>query len=345
MMMDSSKRTASVIDLWAASFLLLFFELLIIRWIPANVRLVAYFSNVVLISSFLCFGVGCILKSKRNLFGFFPWLVMVVVFLCKYFSTVGINNPFHGVDYFFGGAGKHSWEFVVPILFTVNALPFICIGQKLAQYLDDFPPLKGYSINILGSLVGSVCFAIVSFLDLPPTYWFIASFIFAIFLLPKKPYILGISILVMITITFVVFQMQKGFLWSPYYRIKVSHLKPPEANCYYLEVNDDYHQMILNLGNEWITKLPQLPAWKQTYDFPYTFSGITSPSVLVLGAGTGNDVAAALRYGAQHVEAVELDPLIAKLGKSLHPQHPYSDPRVVLHVNDARSYLRKGKGV
>ena len=48
---------------------------------------------------------------------------------------------------------------------------------------------------------------------------------------------------------------------------------------------------------------------------------------LVLGAGTGNDVAVALSEGAEHVDAVEIDPVILELGSRLHPDHPYVSPR------------------
>jgi hypothetical protein len=66
--------------------------------------------------------------------------------------------------------------------------------------------------------------------------------------------------------------------------------------------------------------------------------------VLVLGSGTGNDVAAALRNGASHVDAVELDPTIYRLGRTMHPDRPYDDPKVDVHINDARYFLRAGKG-
>ncbi len=63
-------------------------------------------------------------------------------------------------------------------------------------------------------------------------------------------------------------------------------------------------------------------------------------NVAVVGAGTGNDVAAALRAGAEHVEAIEIDPAILLAGKLGHPEKPYSDPRVHAVVNDARSFVR-----
>jgi len=63
--------------------------------------------------------------------------------------------------------------------------------------------------------------------------------------------------------------------------------------------------------------------------------------VLIIGAGSGNDVAAALENGAKHIDAVEIDPAILDIGRADHPNHPYSDPRVTVYIDDGRSFLRK----
>lgn len=63
-----------------------------------------------------------------------------------------------------------------------------------------------------------------------------------------------------------------------------------------------------------------------------------APRVLIVGAGAGNDASAALAAGAQYVTAVEIDPAIYALGKQLHPDQPYSDPRVEVVVDDARHF-------
>src|SRR5262249_58495677 len=75
------------------------------------------------------------------------------------------------------------------------------------------------------------------------------------------------------------------------------------------------------------------------YDFAYNARGALA-NVAVVGAGTGNDVAAGLRSGAGHVEAIEIDPAILLTGKVSHPERPYTDARVHAVVNDARSFLR-----
>src|ERR671925_832859 len=56
------------IRLFLVSSTLLFTELLLIRWIPANVKYVGFFSNFLLMASFLGIGLGILLgRSDRRL--------------------------------------------------------------------------------------------------------------------------------------------------------------------------------------------------------------------------------------------------------------------------------------
>ena len=56
------------------AFLMLFIELALIRWLGANVLYLAYFSNVVLLGSFLGIGLGFLWTSRstRSLFPLAP---------------------------------------------------------------------------------------------------------------------------------------------------------------------------------------------------------------------------------------------------------------------------------
>ena len=60
----------------------------------------------------------------------------------------------------------------------------------------------------------------------------------------------------------------------------------------------------------------------------------------MIGAGSGNDVSRALEWQAQRVDAVEIDPVIYRLGQRDHPDQPYADRRTIVHLDDGRNYLR-----
>jgi SAM-dependent methyltransferase len=106
-----------------------------------------------------------------------------------------------------------------------------------------------------------------------------------------------------------------------------------------IRVNHCYYQAILDCSPAAQPTEANARA-KMFYGLPYQLQ--TEPGdVLVVGAGTGNDVAAALRHGAREVTAVELDPAILELGRRAHPERPYQDPRTRAVVNDARTYIRQ----
>jgi SAM-dependent methyltransferase len=102
-------------------------------------------------------------------------------------------------------------------------------------------------------------------------------------------------------------------------------------------VNEDSHQQAFDLSGRY-DRIKELRTRRAIYDEPYRFR--RPDTVLVLGAGTGNDVAAALRAGATYVDAVEIDPVILSLGRTLHPERPYDDPRVHQWNAEARTFLR-----
>jgi hypothetical protein len=67
-------------------------------------------------------------------------------------------------------------------------------------------------------------------------------------------------------------------------------------------------------------------------------------NALIIGPGGGKDVKVALATGAQHVTAVELNPLIAfAVNEEFGPftGHLYRDPRVELAIDEGRNYVRR----
>jgi SAM-dependent methyltransferase len=324
-----------------ASFLVLFLEVALIRWMPAYIRLLAYFSNFILLASFLGIGVGCLLaSSRRRLFVFFPVLQAIVI-IAVYYFRLEVAVPTAGSIYFSSGTAEKvvlvESTMLLPLLFVIVAALFATMAQRMGTEMAALPPLRGYTINLAGSLAGVAAFAVISWLQLSPVWWFgLASLSAVPLLLWEEPPIpnsvpvprlrtglAGISVLG-ISLLFVQ-MMARGALWSPYYKITVGQ----EGQDTVVEVNNIFHQSMAPVEQK-----------EYFYQWPYTVFGDTFQDVLILGAGSGTDVAAALRHHVRHVDAVEIDPVIIRLGRERHPDQPYSDPRVTVVNDDARHFLR-----
>jgi SAM-dependent methyltransferase len=82
------------------------------------------------------------------------------------------------------------------------------------------------------------------------------------------------------------------------------------------------------------------------YALPYLLNRDASQppfrKILIIGAGSGNDVSRALQWAPAdaRIDAVEIDPVIENLGRDNHPDRPYQDPRVRVYLTDGRNFLR-----
>ena len=315
--------------LFVSSFLVLFLEIALIRWMPAYVRLLAYFSNFILLASFLGAGLGCLLAaSKRNLLPWFPLTLLVVVAAVNRLRLEVAVPSTTSIYFSSGTAGPVvavESTLLLPVLFIIVAALFTTVAQRMGRELAARPPLTAYALNLSGSLAGVAVFAILSWLEQPPGLWFAVAVVAALPLVVEDRWPLATANVTLLTITIVIVQvMSAGSLWSPYYRVTVSD----DGADTVVEVNNIFHQSMAPVEKK-----------EYFYQWPYQVFGNTFDDVLILGAGTGTDVAAALRHGARHVDAVEIDPVILRLGRERHPDRPYSDPRVTAVVDDARHFL------
>jgi SAM-dependent methyltransferase len=338
--------------LFLSSFLVLFLEIALIRWMPAYIRLLAYFSNFILLASFLGCGLGCMLAgTRRRLFVLFP-LIQLIVIVAVDRLRLEVAVPSTTSLYFSSGTSERvvpiESTLLLPVLFVVVTLLFVTVAQRMAHELEratqapDGPaddrglqasarhrigrrPLQAYTLNLLGSLAGVGAFALMSWLQVPPIAWFVVAFATALpFVIERRGAIAFANVGLLACALGLVWRMEGASLWSPYYRIDVVE-KGSET---VIAVNNVFHQSMAPLDQK-----------EYFYQWPYTVFGDTFDDVLVLGAGSGTDVAAALRHGAKHVDAVEIDPVILRLGTEGHPEHPYSDPRVRIVNDDARHFL------
>lgn len=357
-------------SLFLVSFLALYLEISLIRWIPAMVRIVGFFTNLVLISAFLGLGLGCAAHSlsrgpgKQRLHT--PARLLLSFLVYALIMKLGISIPvIWGEKFWISPDGVVPPIIIPEIVFALNTWAFLPVGRMLGKTLERFRPLAGYSINLAGSVAGVAAFTIISLLEVPPLYWFAGAaitFLVCVGLEGAGRRRLVTSVVVWAAMLAVVFIYSRDSIWSPYYKITLNHkaesfqehgLDPAAAKSLglvVLEVNHDFFQFGANLDPIVIKSSlrgqphtqEEFMMTSQYWEAPYK---VRPPGrVLILGAGVGNDVASALRNGAVSVDAVEIDPTIIRLGRELHPENPYGDARVTVHNNDARRFMKYDDG-
>jgi SAM-dependent methyltransferase len=327
------------------SFSILTLELAFIRQIPAEVRAISYFTNLILMATFFGLGLGCILQERRRLLLLLPAGVLAV------FAFILAT---HGIVIYEASRSVHFWlehdvvpgqARTVPLLpaallaFVAAALPFVALGQSLARAMDQHPRLLAYGWDIAGSLLGTALFSASALIGLPPWVWVAVVMTFAAFLLTRS--LPERSLLVAAGLSFLFFsQSPLPAAWSPYYLVQYRQ----DALGLRVFVNSSFHQLGIRFGQDdpaaREVQQRMLAKWGRPYQVYRAVHGAPPRRVLVLGAGTGNDIVVALSQGASQVVAVEIDPVILRLGQRLNAARPYDDPRVEAVVDDARHYLR-----
>ncbi len=314
--------------IFLVSFAMLFFELFCIRWITSYVRYLSYFNNFILFASFLGIGLG-MLAARRERFWFPPFPVMLfILVIVVAFNRFDLRIDSTQVLYYGAGEAQsvQADNFIVlPIIFGLVTLCFIPLSRSFGKLFMQVRPLSAYTFDIIGSLAGIACFSLISFFALPPLVWFVVLSL-PILLLSAKRTVVAVAVGLFASLI-VVGQLQIGAYWSPYYKIL---LHPAVPSGYIVDVNNaGGHQSMI----PWQDKEP---FYRRLYQI---FPGTSFQHALILGAGSGSDVATALAYGVHSITAVEIDPTILNLGVRFNPDHPYSDPRVKTVVDDGRAFL------
>jgi spermidine synthase len=351
-------------ELILISLIILFLELASIRWFPAHVLYLTFFTNVVLLASFLGMSVGCLAASRsRNYLVWTPILLVISLAAAQaiemssnsFMKFVDVGNQVSPQQVYFG-TEYHTQDlsrYAIPVevicgfFFIIIALAFVGPGQELGRALKRWPNrVQAYTLNIVGSIAGIVLFSICSWLEVTSFWWFllvVVGLAYFFFLSPRHLFsrrrlgwgivTIGLLILSVWISAFISKdselpdERQGTQLWSPYYRID---FKQADLS---LSVNLIHHQQM-------VSRNEKFPAYALPHLLNRDAGQPPFVDVLIIGAGSGNDVSRALQWGAQHVDAVEIDPAIYRLGRTYHPDRPYDDPRVQIHLDDGRNFLR-----
>ncbi len=319
-----------------ASSLMLFLELSLIRWTGAQVLHLSYFSNFVLLGSFLGIGLG-FLRARADRKPLPYYSPVVLLGLVGFISAYPVTIDRKGSELIFftslSTTGPPIW-LILPAIFLAVAAIMAGPGELVGACFLHLPRLEAYRYDLVGSLIGITVFTALAFMDAPPLVWFVLIGALFVALLGKPGVSVSVALLVALVLMFVYpLRHDKGIFWSPYYQVSTfAETDSLGGPAWTVEVNGIPHQRLTSAA----TREKEEPWYSQ----PYLLVPKPPQNVLIVGAGTGTDVAIALARGAKHVDAVEIDPTLLRFGRQHNPNHVYQDPRVTAHINDGRAYLQ-----
>jgi len=325
----------------------LFLELALIRWQSSVLEFLAFYKNFSLLACFAGLGLGYALatRTRISLLLTIPLLAWQFVFMMM---TRLAPDVFHVIPFSeqltmgFGlvdVAHTAVLYVLLTVVFLITALTFVPVGQVCGRLMERRTKLRAYGLNLLGSLIGVLLMLLASLLWTPPLVWFALCFLGILLFQVRKPYslITGVVFTLVATITLAWWPIDTLWnrVYSPYQLLEIG--SSDETGLTLIRASGHYYQRIYDFSSPSLSA--RLRRTRDYYDFPYKVRAPLN-QVAVVGSGTGNDVAAALRAGSGKVDAIEIDPAILLAGKMDHPEKPYANSRVQAINNDARSFLR-----
>jgi hypothetical protein len=345
-------------ELFLASFISLFLELLVIRWVPSVIRIVAYYGNLMLLSSFLGLSCGVLLARRQpGLYKWFPLsLLSLVVFLLA-IRDVGFQQGPDELRFLFK-SGVNTTTLPIALVFILNALLFVPLGSLIGTYFQEIPPLEAYTWDLGGAITGTAVFGIFSYFWFSPISGFVIVMLaYFLYCRGSRDFLVaGVSFLISLGVVLV--SSDRTAIWSPYSHLSIKTMEPdgshvsiavPPQNLnsmenppvYIVQVNHDFYMLNATIDirryrkpSEYIGRIAE------QYKVPHLVRpGVKE--VLVVGSGGGVDVEAALLSGAERIDAVEIDPVIIELGHRYNASQSYKNPRVFVHNTDARGFFKQ----
>ncbi|MBW3578008.1 MAG: spermidine synthase [Actinobacteria bacterium] len=295
----------------------------------------SYFSNFVLLGSFLGIGIG-FLRARHDGDGL-RWAPVALAALVAFVSVFPVEIDRSGSDVLYFGritaSGLPMW-ITLPVVFAAAAAVMALLAEGVARVFERFEPLEAYRLDILGAILGIAAFSLLSFLHAPPLAWGLVVAVLLVVLLGRRAGAVQLTALVALGGFLAIESFTPDTIWSPYYEITTRRFGSGDSEQVRVNVNGIPHQVIES------TALRR--EIEPIYFLPYERRPGAAPrDVLVVGAGNGSDVAIALAEGADRVDAVEIDPRLQQLGRDLNPDRPYQDDRVTVHVDDGRAFLER----
>ena len=335
--LDAKTKIRSIVLVTMLSLLL---ELVLIRWLASVFPVFSFYKNFTMLACFLGLGAGYAVAERKPCA---PALVLPM--LALFVGAITLLRYDTGIGYLIFSVGWLS-TFDLPVYFLLGASFVLCacicypVDQLCGKLLHSSNSLNAYGLNLMGSILGVVALFVMSLYWLPPVIWFGAmGGIMLLFVLSHDDFLpVGIaSFCVLLAILAWPVQPETQRIYSPY---QLLERNAKADGLMQILSGGSYYQKVYNFADSKRGLESGADRYVRAYyEFPYNFNK-TPERVAIVGSGSGNDVATALRMGAAHVDAIEIDPAIAFLGTKYHPERPYDDPRVTLSINDARNFFR-----
>ena len=331
-------RRAQLVFFAAAA---LYFELAIIRFTAAEVLYLGYFSNFILITAFVGLGIGFLSLHRGIIFDDAIPFTLLFIFSLVLVSEFDVNilRDHFGLFFFGNISGRAGLPgaLLMVILFLSTAIFFAAIGARVARTFVQFEPLQAYTLDITGSLLGIGLFTLQSIVATGPALWVSTGTLLLVLgtLCDHSASALRSAVKLVIAclcVVILILSADNGLptIWSTYQKLTLKESGSTGVKA--LFANGILHQFMH----------PVSSARETYYALPYRLAregGAGLDRVLIIGAGTGTDTAVALDSGARYVDALEIDGRIVQWGRAWHPDHPYQDPRVHVHITDGRKFL------
>jgi SAM-dependent methyltransferase len=337
-----------LLSLFLISFVVLFVETMLIRYIGSQTRIFAFYKNIPLIGAFLGLGIGCFAGAggRREALMFLAGITVVALFFAVAAqglgAFLGLSASLASSERVFGyGVTPEGFHSIALELLSHIHMGLFCsavflglaalfgpLGRILGASFEGLGRIQAYSVNILGSLAGLIAFVGLSALQTSPWVWFLVGLLPMLWWLGKgRARQLGMACIALATLF--VAPTLNHTVWSAYQKLVGQEI----PHGYTIDISDTFYQAAFDLRPETIAQLGTNPLPHYSFEFA---GRPNLDNVLVVGAGSGNDVATALRAGAKHVDAVDIDRAIVQMGRDHHPERPYDNPRVRVIIDDAR---------
>ncbi len=373
--LNSYNKYSKYIQLFIISFLSLFIELYVIRFLGCNFRIFIVFKTLPLIACFLGLGVGFNYQKTQAFklapFALFLFILSAVMLDYQNIGLCGFPSVanFQWQNHLFENLSFSMYLVIIPVLCFGPFFLCYTIGSQLGILFTELPALPAYSVDLLGAICGSIIFSVLAYAQFSLTQLLIIPIFILIiystgFQLKSIKWYFNIAILVLTPLlmlipiepkftSFAPVSRQDTQLtyWSPLQRIDSTLFHTPNHQIFGLElgVNRAHYQFLFTNSNlDFINKLASkrlkgiITDRISQYEIPFTFSPQQKlDNVLIIGAGTGQNVLAAVQNKAKHIDAVEIDPVIIKLGKLYNPSFHNDNVRII--NDDARHFLNTTK--